>query len=88
MGIKDGERKVRIYGEEVELRAEVEAIDGYSAHAGRNELIAWIKALGGPIKRAFAVHGEPESLAEMASLLRQAGVGEVHVPEQGQSFDL
>jgi metallo-beta-lactamase family protein len=86
--IKDGDRKVRIYGDEVELRAEVEVIDGYSAHAGRNELIAWIKALGGPIKRAFAVHGEPESLAEMANLLTQAGVSEVHVPAQGQSFDL
>ena len=86
--IKDGDRSVRIYGEDVELRAEVQSIDGYSAHAGRNELIAWIKALGGPIRRAFPVHGEPESLAEMASLLKQAGVGEVHVPEQGQSFNL
>lgn len=54
---------VRIYGEELPLRAEVKIIDGYSAHADRTELTAWIDGVRaaspnlGPI---FLVHGEAD----------------------------
>lgn len=86
--IRDGERRIRVFGEEMDLRAEVESIDGYSAHADRNELRKWVRMLGGPIKRAFCVHGEPDSLEGMAAILREEGVQEVHVPKLGESFDL
>lgn len=86
--IQDGHSPVRIYGEEVEIKAEVETIGGYSAHADRAELRAWVRRLGGPIRRAFCVHGEPGQLAAMADLLREEGVGEVVVPTHGQSFAL
>jgi metallo-beta-lactamase family protein len=79
---------VKIFGEMYERRAEVVSIDGYSAHADRNELRAWVRKLGGPIKRAFVVHGEPPSLGAMANLLREEGVREVHVPEQGDTYAL
>ena len=36
----------------------METIGGYSAHADRSELRAWVRRLGGPIRRAFVVHGE------------------------------
>ena len=86
--IKDGDRTVRIFGSEVELRAEVRTIEGYSAHADRAELRRWVRQLGGPVKRAFCVHGEPDSLAGMAQILKEEGVQEVHVPAQGESFTL
>jgi len=86
--IRDGERRIRIFGEEMDLRAEVESIDGYSAHADKDELRKWVRMLGGPIKRAFCVHGEPDSLEGMAAILREEGVAEVHVPKLGESFDL
>ncbi|HEX6643450.1 MAG TPA: MBL fold metallo-hydrolase [Gemmatimonadales bacterium] len=86
--IQDGAREVRIFGEEHSIRAEVETIGGYSAHADRNELRAWVKRLGGPIRRAFCVHGEDSALAAMAAILKSEGVGEVHVPRHGESFDL
>jgi metallo-beta-lactamase family protein len=86
--IRDGERRIRIFGEEMDLRAEVESIDGYSAHADKDELRKWVRMLGGPIKRAFCVHGEPDSLEGMAAILREEGVTEVHVPKLGESFDL
>jgi metallo-beta-lactamase family protein len=64
------------------------SIDGYSAHADREELRRWVRGLGGPVRRAFCVHGEPEALAGMAAILREEGVGEVHVPKHGERFDL
>jgi metallo-beta-lactamase family protein len=86
--IRDGERHIRVFGEEMDLRAEVESIDGYSAHADRDELRKWVRMLGGPIRRAFCVHGEPDALEGMAALLKEEGVGEVHVPKLHESFDL
>ena len=56
--------------------------------ARRTELRAWVRALGGPVRRAFCVHGEPSALEGMAEILRDEGVQEVHVPAHGQSFDL
>jgi metallo-beta-lactamase family protein len=86
--IQEQETAIKIFGEMHERRAEVVTIDGYSAHADRNELRSWIRKLGGPIKRAFVVHGEAPALGAMANLLREEGVREVHVPEQGDTYAL
>ena len=86
--IQDGARVVKIFGEELPVRATVETIGGYSAHADRNELRAWLRRLGGPIKRAFVVHGEREATLAMAQLLKEEGVRQVDVPAQGESFEL
>ncbi len=86
--IQEGDRTVRIFGERFESRAQVETLGGYSAHAGRDELRAWVRRLGGPIRRAFAVHGEPEALEGMAQILRDEGVGTVDIPKHGESFEL
>jgi metallo-beta-lactamase family protein len=79
---------VKIYGDMYDARAEVESIEGYSAHAGRSELRAWVKRLGGPVRRAFVVHGEAGPAFAMAQLLESEGVQEVIVPKHGESFPL
>ncbi|MGH7535206.1 MAG: MBL fold metallo-hydrolase RNA specificity domain-containing protein, partial [Gemmatimonadales bacterium] len=86
--IQEGAEVARILGQEYERRAEVETIGGYSAHADRNELRTWVRRLGGPVRRAFVVHGEPGPLEAMATILREEGVREVIVPKQGEAFDL
>jgi len=86
--IQEGARQVNIFGDSHEVRAEIATITGYSAHADRTELRTWVKRLGGPIRRAFVVHGESGPAAAMADLLRQEGVGEVVVPQLGDAFDL
>jgi metallo-beta-lactamase family protein len=86
--IQRGEELVRILGQEYPRRAEVDTIDGYSAHADRSELRAWIRRLGGQVRRAFVVHGEESALGAMATMLREEGVREVHVPALGESFEL
>jgi metallo-beta-lactamase family protein len=86
--IKEGARQVKIFGEMYEARAEVQALEGYSAHAGRSELRAWVKRLGGQVKRAFVVHGEAGPAAGMAQILREEGVGQVTIPQLGESYEL
>jgi metallo-beta-lactamase family protein len=86
--LQDGVKDVHILGDSYHVNAEVETIDGYSAHAGRDELRRWIKNLGGPIKRGFCVHGEPDALEGMAKMLSEEGVEEVHVPKQGERFEI
>ncbi|HEU5169603.1 MAG TPA: MBL fold metallo-hydrolase [Gemmatimonadales bacterium] len=86
--LQEGRELVRILGEEYARRAEVVTIAGYSAHADRAGLRSWVRRLGGPVRRAFVVHGEAPALAAMAEILREEGVGEVVVPEHGESFEV
>lgn len=86
--IQEGQKRVRIFGEEYDVRAEVETIGGYSAHADKDELRAWVRKLGGPIKRAFVVHGEPAAAEAMAKILKEEGVRRVVVPKLGEAFSL
>ena len=84
----DGAKQVKIFGEPHDVRAEVQSISGYSAHADRTELRAWVKALGGPVKRAFVVHGEAAPAAAMAQILKEEGVRDIVIPQLGESFEL
>jgi metallo-beta-lactamase family protein len=86
--IQEGQEILRILGQDYPRRAEVESIGGYSAHADRAELRSWVRRLGGPIRRAFVVHGEPGALEAMALLLREEGVRKVHVPRHGETLEL
>jgi metallo-beta-lactamase family protein len=86
--LQSGEKRVRIFGEEVDVRAEIVSIDGYSAHADRAELQAWVQGLGEPPRVAFAVHGEAQQVEAMAGILRDARVSDVRIPSLGQTVEL
>ena len=78
---------LKIFGEPVPLRARVEIINGYSAHADQKELVAWLDVLKssspklGPI---FLVHGEPGPQEALATVLRATGYSQIHAPTLGQ----
>lgn len=80
--------RVRILGEEYDLRAQVVTINGFSAHAGRSELLAWTDHINRRPAQAFVVHGEIDSSQALADGMRSQGYPEVHVPELGQRFSL
>lgn len=86
--IQEGADPVKIFGEMYPRRAEVVSLSGYSAHADRGGLRAWVRKVGGPIRRAFVVHGEAGPALRMAQILQEEGVGEVIVPKHGESFAL
>jgi metallo-beta-lactamase family protein len=86
--ILDGARTVRILGEVLPVRARVERIAGFSAHADRAELLRWAGALKRPPRRTFVIHGEPETAAHFADTLRRERGWTAAVPGPGQSVDL
>jgi metallo-beta-lactamase family protein len=82
--IIDGAKQVRIFGEEIPVRARVHTINGFSAHADQAELLAWHQHIGTP-KRTFLVHGEAETMAAFAKKLQGT---QVEMPTQGQVVTL
>jgi metallo-beta-lactamase family protein len=83
----DGDREVAIFGEPYRRNAEVVVMDEFSAHADRHDLLAWVTGFRRPPGRAFVVHGEPEQAEPFAAALRQAGIAEVTVPDQGDEHE-
>jgi metallo-beta-lactamase family protein len=63
--------RVRLLGVERDLRAKVEVLNSFSAHADRNDLLAFAQALGPDLKHIYLIHGEPEQqqplLAELGA---------------------
>ncbi len=87
--IAERQERVRIYGEEYRLRARVEVLHGYSAHADHSELMDWVSAMNlRRVRDIFLVHGESEQSAALATSLREAGAPRVRVPKLGDSFEV
>ena len=86
--LRDGAEVVNLFGEPVRVRAEVDGIDGFSAHADQKELLDWVSALDPCPKRIFLVHGELPVMKIFAGLLRERTGAEVRIPERGEEFDL
>jgi metallo-beta-lactamase family protein len=76
---------VKIFGERYALRAQVEVINGLSAHGDRNELLDWVKAMDNLPTKVFVVHGDPEPATAMANGLSELGIAETYVPARGES---
>jgi len=73
--------EVKIFGEPYQLRARVEIINGYSAHADKNELHDYVQSIQSErLKNVFLIHGEEEAALAFASDLRQMGGFDVSVP--------
>ncbi|HWA74003.1 MAG TPA: MBL fold metallo-hydrolase [Polyangiaceae bacterium] len=79
--------RVRIWGVERELRARVEVLSAFSAHADRNDLLAFAEACGRSARRLFLVHGEPDQQGPLAAELRTRGFP-VEVPTRGMVVEL
>ena len=80
--------EVKIFGEPYQRRAEVRVIDAFSAHADRDELMGWVKALKHPPRKIFVVHGEESQSLSFAEELRANGFRKTIVPEPGETHDL
>ncbi|MBR1921217.1 MAG: MBL fold metallo-hydrolase, partial [Kiritimatiellae bacterium] len=76
----------KVFGEEVPLKAKVEIINALSAHADRAGLSEWIGEVKDNVRKAFAVHGEPDKVSAMAELLKEQGIRNVVAPLPGQSY--
>ena len=82
--IVDGAEKVKIFGEEIPVRAGTYTIGGFSAHADQAELLAWHQQTGNP-KVTFLVHGEKDVMPIFAKKLKNT---QIEIPELHQQYNL
>jgi len=84
--LRDGEKEVKILGEDISVQAKIYSIDGFSAHADRNDLLDWIGGFKKKPNKVFVVHGEEEAALDFAAAVtEQLGLNTV-VPGRGESF--
>ena len=83
-----GVDKVKLFGEEVEVRAKIVNLPGISGHADQPHLLEWVKAFGNTPTKVFVVHGNEDVAEEFASLvIKETGI-EAIAPFSGDVFDL
>jgi len=82
-------RDVKIFGEPYRLRAEVEVMNAYSAHADEPELVRFVGHLDPDrLKQIFLVHGDPSRQLALFDALSANGYTSAHGPVRGESVEL
>lgn len=85
----EGQSEVKIFGQPYAVRAKVEVIDAYSAHADYEEMMQYLRCQeASSVKRVFLVHGEPEAQLSFKNHLHGMGFRDIVIPMQGESFPL
>ena len=84
----DGAAVVRMYGEEVPVRARIEMLEGFSAHAGQSALLDWLRTLRRPPAELFLVHGEPVAADALGARIGAELGWRWRVPAHGESVTL
>jgi len=86
--LQDGAKFLRLYGEQVPVRAEVVDIGQLSAHAGKSELLRWLSGFQAPPRQTFMIHGEPSGLNGLRDAITSQYHWPVTIPAYLQTFDL
>jgi metallo-beta-lactamase family protein len=84
----DQETRVKIYGEEYQRRARVAVLNGFSAHADRNDLLEFVSGMKRKPGRIFVVHGNEEQSLALEEGLRSLRLPDVHRPHRGEEATL
>jgi len=82
--IVDGAKLIKLYGDQIPVRAKIHTIGGVSAHADQAELLAWHAEIGDP-ETTYLVHGEQSSMETFSEKLTNTNV---RMPSLHDSFDL
>ncbi len=84
--IIEGAKTVRIFGEDVMVRAKVFTIGGFSAHADQEELLQWLSHFTNPKLQVVVIHGEKDIASIFAQTVRERLQFETTVPAMGQTL--
>ena len=79
---------MKIFGEEIDVRAHIENIEGISGHADRDGLLTWISSFEKRPDYVFVVHGDEESCTAFADMLDTQLKLKARAPFSGSQFDL
>lgn len=86
--ILEGAKRVKVFGEEISVRAQVLAIDGFSAHADRSELMGWLNKFIRKPKQVILVHGEEDVLTQFsADIENELGLS-TYIPNYLETLEL
>lgn len=83
-----GVDKVKLFGEEVEVRAKIVNLPGISGHADQPHLLEWVKAFGNTPTKVFVVHGNEDVAEYFAEVVRKETGIEAVAPYSGDVYDL
>lgn len=84
----DGHKQVKLFGEEIEVRARIAKLPGISGHADQAHLLEWVKAFGNTPKRVFVVHGQDTVCDKFAELVEEETNIPAIGPYSGDIYDL
>ena len=84
--IRDGEKVVRILGDEFNVNAKIEIVDSFSGHADHSELVDYYNHIEGEKTGTWLIHGESDSSQALEGALRETG-GNVSVGELGKTVE-
>ena len=85
--LKEGAGSLRLFGQTKKVRLRVYTMDSFSAHADRNEMLAFLSNQRG-VKQIFLVHGTYEAQESFSNLLRKNGFGQIEIPNLGDTYEL
>lgn len=83
----EGAESVRLFGEDIAVRAQIKSLKGTSGHADQRGLIAWLEQFERKPRTVYLNHGNEESIAALAAELRERGYA-VETPYSGTEYDL
>ncbi len=86
--LMDGADHVKLFGEEIAVRAEIAQMADMSSHADQNGLLHWISAYEKAPERVFLVHGNDDSMETLSALIEEQLHYTVNCPYSGSIFDL
>ncbi len=86
--IVDGEKRVKIFGEEIAVNARIEYLEGYSGHADQELLLNFVYSFKSKPKHIFLVHGEPEGQLVLKDKIIETTNINVTIPSFGEKYEL
>lgn len=87
--LRRGDKTVKIFGQEFDVKAQVNALEGYSAHADFTEIVEYLSCQdAAKVQKLFLVHGEIEPMTSFSGVLKKEGYGSIEMPQLWQDFNL
>lgn len=86
--IIDGEKHVKVLGEDIRVNAQIHNVQGFSAHADKNAMLDWIRGFEEKPKKVFLVHGEDDAKASFAEEIEKTLGLSCIIPEYNKVYEV
>ncbi len=86
--IVDGAKEIHLFGEEIEVRAKIYTINGFSSHADQQELKTWLTSLKNIPEKIFLVHGEEDKMKAFQKVLPEEFAKKTYIPSFMEEIEL